>query len=240
MLGYKIRATDGDIGTVHDFLIDDEEWKIRYIAVDTAEWLFGRRVLLPPEAVKTASWADKRLDFSVTKEEVESSPEISDDMPISRRKELEMMEHYGWAPYWTPLGAPGPQPFPPAVAAKKDGGLDSSDESNHLRSLKEILRYSIHAKDGDMGKAVDIIVEDESWTVRYLVVDTKAWLPGKKVLVSKDWITGISWANKEFKLDLTKDEIRGSPAYDPYKPVNREYETVLYDYYGCPHYWRKV
>lgn len=239
MLSYQVRASDGDIGRVHDFLVDEDEWAVRYIVVDTAQWLFGRQVLLSPDAVGRASWADKRLDFSVTKEKIESSPDISRDMPVSRRKELEMIRHYGWTTYWMPVGALHPQPLQRATASPDEQEQEQGEGSSHLRSQREILSYSIHAKDGDIGKAVDLIVDDESWHVRYLIVDTKVWLPGRKVLISNDRIVDISWAEKELRVDLTKDEVRGSPTYDPYKPINREYETVLYDYYGCPHYWRK-
>ena len=238
MLRYHVRATDGDVGTVQDFLLDEDEWKVRYVVIDTAEWLFGRRVLLSPDSVKDVDWVEKRFDFSVTKEKIESSPTISTDLPISRQKELSMAKHYGWPQYWIPAGPPRPQPGPALSAIPDDPG-EVSEDSGNLRSLREILRYGIHAKDGEMGKASDLIADDESWRIRYLVVDTGTWLPGKRVLVSRDWIDGISWAKREIRLDLEKKEVEKSPEYDPNEPVNREYETVLYDYYGRPHYWRK-
>lgn len=239
-MGYKVEATDGDIGSVQDLLISEEDWHVRYVVVDTAHWLLGRRVLLSPDVIANAKRAEKRLEFSVTKEKIESSPDVSSDMPISRKKELSMTKHYGWPSYWIPMGPMRPQPIATTAVVPEEAAEESQEDSSNLRSVKEILKYRIHAEDGEIGKACDIIADDESWEIRYLVVDTGNWLSGRKVLVSKDWVDGISWRDQEFRVGLTKEKIRDSPPYEADDPVNREYEAVLYDYYGRPHYWRKA
>lgn len=239
LLGYRVEATDGDIGSIQDFFIDEENWRVRYVIVDTTKWLFGRHVLMSPEAIANARWSERRLDFSVTKEKIEKSPDVSTDMPISRKKELSVIQHYGWPPYWIPMGPMRPQPMAAMASVPEQQQQEVLDDSSHLRSVNEILKYRVRAEDGEMGKAADIIVDDESWQVRYLVVDIGSWLAGKKVLISKDWIESISWHETEFRVGLTKKNIENSPSYDPNNPVNREYETVLYDYYGRPQYWRR-
>jgi hypothetical protein len=83
----------------------------------------------------------------------------------------------------------------------------------------------------------DFIIDDATWTIRYIVIDTRNWLPGKKVLVHPDWIDSVSWPEARVKIDLTAEQVRNSPEYDPSAPVNREYEMLLYDYYGRPKYW---
>ena len=72
--------------------------------------------------------------------------------------------------------------------------------------------------------------------MRYIVVDTKNWLPGKKVLVPPAWIESADWLQKTVTVDLTKGQVERSPEYDPTSPVNREYEHQLYDFYGRPRY----
>ena len=93
------------------------------------------------------------------------------------------------------------------------------------------------ASDGELGSISDFIVDDELWVVRYMVIDTGGWLPGRKVLVSPDWVKDVAWSDSAVSVDLSQSQIEGCPEYDPSKPVNRRYEVRLYDYYGRPGYW---
>ena len=84
----------------------------------------------------------------------------------------------------------------------------------------------------------DFIVEDHNWTIRYMIIDTRNWLPGgRKVLVSPTWIGSVDWLENKVKVDLTVEQIKQAPEYDPAAPVNRAYEVKLYDFYGRPKYW---
>ena len=107
-----------------------------------------------------------------------------------------------------------------------------------LRSMKELRGYSIHATDGDIGSVHGFYFDDHYWTIRYLVVDTRNWLPGKKVLIASDWIKQVSWPGEAY-VDMTRKQIEDSPEFDPSAPVNREYEERLYDFYGRAKYWGK-
>jgi hypothetical protein len=115
---------------------------------------------------------------------------------------------------------------------------EEAEKDPHLRSAEEIFNYHIEARDGDMGHVDDVIVDDESWGIRYAVIDTGNWLPRRKVLISPQWIKAISWDESKVKVDLSFDQIKGSPVYNPKETVNRKYEEVLYDYYGRPKYWK--
>jgi hypothetical protein len=83
----------------------------------------------------------------------------------------------------------------------------------------------------------DFLIDDGDWAVRYLVVDTRNWLPGKRVLISPEWIARISWADATVHVQMQRDAIRDSPEYDPSRPLERADESQLYDYYGRPRYW---
>jgi hypothetical protein len=107
----------------------------------------------------------------------------------------------------------------------------------HLRSAEAVSGYYVHASDGDVGHVEDFVIDDRDWAIRYMVVDTRNWLPGKKVLVAPEWIGEISWSNSTVQVSLSRRQIENSPEYDPSRPLERPYETSLYDYYGRPRYW---
>lgn len=230
---YQIHAADGNIGHVSDFLFDGREWRVRYIAVDTSEWLPGRSVLLIPSALGSPETEDETIPTTLTREQVEDSPDVEADKPVSRQHETDLFEHYGWSPYW---GA-GRSGFTEHVArvAEKTGASAAGDPN--LRSMREVAGYSIHATDGPIGHVEDFVIDDEPWTVRYIVVDTRNWLPGRKVIVAPEWVSQIDWKDKSVWLDHSRAQVKDSPPYDPGQPVNRQYELRLYDYYGRRKYW---
>ncbi len=257
MKGYSIQARDGEIGTVDQFLFDDQQWTIRYMVVDTGGWLSGRRVLISPISIRTASWDKQLIDVDLTKQQVEHSPGIHTDEPVSRQKEAELAQYYGYAPYW---GGPGvwgaglyPAPLlyayplrsaplvPPAVPARptaqQQAGTQERGDPN-LRSTREVSGYTIQARDGELGQVDDFLVDTETWVLRYMVIATGGWWLGKKVLVAPEWISTISWERSNVVVDLTRETIKGAPEFDPYTPVNRDYEAQLHEYYGRPAYWQ--
>ena len=97
--------------------------------------------------------------------------------------------------------------------------------------------YHIHATDGDIGHVEDFLVDDVSWAIRYMVVDTINWWPGKKVLVAPEWIERVDWDKSMVHVHLGREKIRTSPEYDPARPIERAYETRLYGHYAQPRYW---
>ena len=241
LINYVLKAEDGEIGRCTDFLFDDEKWVTRYIVADTGKWLPGRKVLISPISLGEPDWSSRRFPVKMTRDEVESSPPLDADAPVSRKYEKMLFDHYGWSYYWMGADLWGGLPYPPPVAVpppERAKPMRKEElEKIHLRSLNEVKGYDIEALDGEIGHAEDFIVDDTSWVFRYMVVDTRKWLPGRKVLVSPEWIDTIIWAENHVKVDLTVNEVKESPKYDPSRPVNREYEVVLYDYYGRPQYW---
>jgi len=235
--GYKIGATDGAIGKVDSFLFHDSSWIIRYLVVDTGNWLPGRKVLISPVTLEQPVSEVKMLPVDLTREQVKSSPDIDMDKPISRQAEIELHEHYDWTPYWTGGGFAAPVIEPSSEEKKRAAAVASEKADTSLRDTEEVIGYRIHATDGDIGHAEDFVIEDESWIIRYLVVDTRNWLPGRSVLIAPQWIEKISWSDSKIWIDLLKGQIKDSPRYDPSAPINQEYETRLYDFYGRPKYW---
>jgi hypothetical protein len=239
--GYSIQATDGDIGAVYAFYFDDDLWTVRYLVVDTGTWLPGRRVLLSPTAIGQIHWETETVTVTLSREQVENSPDMDTEKPVSRQYETALHNYYGWPMYWgafEPTGAGVMAMPPPALeVAESAENMVEAQGDPHLRSTHEVMGYSIHAWDGDIGSVRDFIVEDELWAIRYMVVDTGHWLPGKKVLIAPPWITEVSWGESKVYVELTQEEVKNSPEFDAAAPVNRAYEERLYDFYGRPKYW---
>ncbi|MBD3264582.1 MAG: PRC-barrel domain containing protein, partial [Candidatus Omnitrophica bacterium] len=211
--GYKIRARDGDIGKVVDFYFDDERWIIRYMVAATGGWLDGRKVLISPAAFyEKPDWRDKEFPVILTKEDIKKSPPVDTEKPVSRQKELELAEYYKWPAYWHFF--PEDITMPPLPVSRRLYH-QQEEEANHLRSTREIEGYRIEAKDGKIGSLWRILLEDESWEIRYLAADTGNMFSGKKILIAVDWISEINWALERGKVDLGSEYVKNSPEYDP-------------------------
>jgi hypothetical protein len=233
LFGYTIRAMDGEIGNVHNFYFDDQSWTVRYLVVDTGGWLSGQRVLISPQALGHPEWEKKEFPVTLTQEQVEHAPHIDTDKPVSRQMEQELYGYYGWAPYWNTAA--------PLVTIPKFVDTDDKEVGDpHLRSVRTITGYHIKVTDGEIGHVDDFIASDEDWVIRYMIVDTRNWLPGKRVLVAPTWVDGVGWAERKVHVGLSRNTVKDSPEFDPSAPVNREYELRLYDYYGRPKYWAQV
>ena len=237
---YEVRAWDGPVGTVHDFLFDDLEWKLRYLVVETAEWLSGRRVLLVPDALQTAHGEEKVLPINLSREQVANSPPLETEQPVSRQYQVALHTHYEWPFYWTnlsPLGtAPAALPLDEPEAPAATEVEAESDE--HLRSVRVVTGYDLAARDGEIGHLKDFIVNDENWAIFYMLIDTSSWLlPGKQVILPPTWVTQIDWDTGDIVVDLNRQAIRNSPEFDPDELVDRAYEERLYQYYERPGYW---
>jgi hypothetical protein len=243
ILGYAVKARDGDIGKTVDFYFDDKFWTIRYLVAETHVWLPGKKVLISSHLfTEHPVWDKNEFPVELTKQKIKDSPDIDTAKPVSREKELELLQHYSWPVYWqgTPLMTVPPVPAMYTPPKKQSPPASQEQESDtHMRSVKEVDGYHLKAKDGRIGHIKDFIVDDENWSIRYIVVDTGKWLPGKKVLVAPYWIVEFRWLGSLVIIDLNREEIRQSPPYDPEAPVNREYEERLYDYYGKPKYWHR-
>lgn len=239
--GYNILAQDEEFGKAKDLLFDDEEWIVRYLVIDTGNWIPGKKVIIPPEQLDKPDWAERIFPVKLSKKAVIEGPALDEDEPVSRRYEKKLYSFFGWNPYWL-VGIPENVVIGQMTHAEQEsrGGSEEEpdpEEETDLRSSDEVMGYHIHATDGSIGHVEDIIMDDEGWRIRYIVVDTRNWLPGKKVLVAISWIHDIKWLDKEVYVDLDRESIKESPEYDPSAPINREYEEKLYDFYGRPRYW---
>lgn len=238
--GFAIHATDGDIGSVEDFYFEDGSWKIRYVVVDTGHWLPGRQVLLSMVAVGQPEWDKRKLPVSLTRQKVKESPDVNSELPILRQEEIELHRHYLWEPYWMPgfgglfEGFPGPYPFPVMPAdepAVEPPSADDQQKDPHLRSIDEMLGYDVESNDGAVGHVENFLFDEKDWTIHWLVIDTGTWFAGKRVLFPMSGIKQITLSDQTVYLDLVRDAILNSPAYDPDLPVDAQLEDKMNEHY---------
>jgi len=221
LIDQNLEATDGEIGKVKDFYFDDDTWTIRYLVVTTGGWLSARKVLISPNALVQHSWASGIFRANLNREQVRNSPDIDTDKPVSRQQEEELANYYPWQPYWGAGfyqgGVWGIIPLTPSVDRSTIRNRETKTSSNgdqHLRSCKEVAGYHIHTADGDVGHVNDFIMDDQTWKISYLVVDTHNLIGGKKVLIAVRHIQEVQWENSKVVADMTVETIKNSPAID--------------------------
>jgi hypothetical protein len=236
--GYKLQSLDGEIGKVKEFYFDDHFWTIRYLVADTGTWLAGRQVLISPYALVGVSKEKEHIAINLTRKQIEDSPSLNSDKPVSRQFEESYHEHYGFPLYWG-----GPYVwggYPNIVRESEEWSTFAKGDKKwdpRLRSTHDVNGYHIQAADGEIGHVDDFVIDDETWTIRYLIVDTREFWPGKKVLISPQWIERISWGELKVFVNLTREAIKQSPEYKDESSLTRDYETRLHQHYNRQGYW---
>lgn len=245
--GFQILATDGAIGSVDDLYFDDEHWAVRYLVVDTGTWLSGRRVLISPISIAQASWSDRTLSLRITREQVQNSPDIDTHQPVSRQHEATYARYYGYPYYWGSSALWGPALYPSALAepqiAALEAHLDAEREraevqgDDHLRRSTEVTGYQVQAGDREIGHVSDFLLDDETWALRYFVVNTSRWWFGHKVLLAPSWISTISWQDRRVVVDVTREAIKSAPSFDEVAPLDRQWEGGYHAHFNREPYW---
>lgn len=233
--GLSICASDGKVGSISDMLFDDRTWRLRWMVADTGNWLPGRLVLLHPQVMGKPDFNRKSLTVALTRARVEESPDIQNDLPVSRQMEQGVFAYYGWDPGWGGGAFAMDGMMPPLAATEATAVMDAQHEGDpHLRSITTTDGYIIHATDGEIGHVSDFLVDTATWTLRYVIVDTGNWWPGKHVLLAPSSVTEIDWINETMTVDVSQDKIRSSPEWDPASLIYESYEVKLRDHYAWP------
>lgn len=242
--GYKLANLDGEIGKVKGFYFDDAYWTIRYLVADTGNWLTGRQVLISPYSLTAIVKEKHHITLNLTKKQIENSPPLSSDKPVSQQFETDYFGYYGLPMYWSGSCMWGAYPYPYLEPNREEQTETDPEEkawNPHLRSIREVTGYHIHAADGELGHIEDFIIDDKTWAIRYLIVDTRNWLPGKKILLTPQWIDRVSWSESKVFINLPCETIRQAPAYTAHTTEeampSRDYETRLHQHYNRPGYW---
>jgi sporulation protein YlmC with PRC-barrel domain len=215
--GSSIDAQDGLIGAVNDFLFDDDTWRIKWLVVDTGNWLPGRQVLIPMAAVETPSSQTSTLRVDMSMERIKNSPGLDFDQPVSRQFEAKMFGYYGLDPFLGsglyPMSNAMAVPFDAPLAPPSDRPHIPDTDDPHLRSMAVITGYHCHATDGDLGFVADLLIDPKDWRIRSLVVDTGTWWPDKRVVVAPASVSKINWLDSHINLKMDRAAIKAAPPF---------------------------
>ena len=235
---YKLNANDGEIGNVKEFYFDDKHWTIRYLVADTGSWLTDRQVLISPHSLISIDEEAKDINVNLSKKQIEESPSLDSDRPVSHQYEMAYYDYYGLPAYW--YGAYMWGAYPDLKRDSKEWEAKKQQEKSwdpHLRSTDDVIGHHIQANNGEIGHVEDFIIDDETWAIRYLIVDTKNWWAGKKILISPQWIDHFSWDELKVFVNVPRESIEQSPEYTDGFLLTRDYETKLHRHYNRNGYW---
>jgi hypothetical protein len=241
---YVLEAKDGELGRCKDFLFDDRSWTVRYMVADTHKWLPGRKVLISPVSLDMPKWDSSRFPVKLTQQQVKESPPLEDEQPVSQRYEQRLLTYYHYPYYWQGHLAWGYHAIPSSVVNSAPRQvLDPSaqpeipEDAAHLRSAREVDGYYVQAKDENIGQVEDFLVDDSSWHIRYVIVDTSNWLAGRRVLVATNWFHDVNWPQRQVYVELTRQEVKKGPEYRKGR-MDRGYEEELFRHYKARPYWK--
>jgi hypothetical protein len=261
LVGCPVEGKDGRVGVVKDFLFDARNWKLRWMSVDTGRWLPGRQILIHPSAIAplNVGMPERRmlpmmspgqtltLSVDLTKQQIEASPDAREDEPCTKQLETRLYDHYGIDPYWgdTYFRAAEVDPVwePPIfdiAAPRTDADKEAlpADLDPHLMSAAEVKGYHVQATDGDIGRVEHLLADDANWDIRYLVIATRNWLPGKHVRIAPFAVTEIDWREREVKLNVTREKVQSAPSWDPAEMADQVSEDEFHRHFGWPAYRR--
>jgi hypothetical protein len=215
--GYTIEASDGKVGVVSDILFEDQNWKLRWFVINTGSWLMGRKILIHPAALERPDIGQRAFPVSLTKLQVEASPDLRSDQPVSGQMDQDLSDYYGYSSMWgdSYYGGQGLDLFGDGASEPRAGQTfaPSGADDRQLLSIAEITGFPIHALDGDIGHLDDFLVDDGSWTIEFAVVATKNWIGGRHVLISPADIRATNVPERYVPITLTRYKIKCSPSW---------------------------
>ncbi len=245
--GLRIRATDGQEGSVDDLYVDDRAWRVRYLVADVGVWLLGHQGLLGVDRLGPPDLATGTVPVTMTAAEVAEAPSVESDPPVS---EQERFATDALADPWPPflLGTAGAG-YTPILAeqqvrklVRRDPGAAAAEPTPgdpHLRSLDEVRGYGVAARDGEIGEIGDFLIAGEGWWVRHLVIDTGGWLPGRRVVLPTGAEITVDWHARSVVLDLERERIESAPEVESVADFGAREDEAVARHFGMPIHWTR-
>ena len=226
-----------EIGTICGFVVDKRSWNVSHIVVQIGKGLEDQNVLISQLAFGKPLLSDKVFPVSLTKGRsgIQSSDDFTDLSACSYVTKLEVClgPPNGWA-LVRPMPLPAfPMPMVSSFYVMENASSTQGEQNCDVRpqSCRDLIGSSVQATDGRVGVVDDLIVDDDCWLVRYVVLDTGRWFPGRKVILSTSWLKHASEDDPTLLMDLTSEAVKDGPTYDPGVPINRELESGIFAHY---------
>jgi len=240
--GCAVLASDGAVGCVSDFYFDEETWTVRYLVVETENWLWGRKVLIPTNSILQSNWDERRFLVSTTRKQIKDSPDIDTGRPVSRRQESRHAEFHARSPYWADKSMPGLDSYdmPPfTLGEQTEFNYANSQEDpghryddTHLHRGEDMRGLHIDAADGKAGGIGGLLLGDDGWAIRYLILYTENWWPGRRLLIAPLRLEGIQWADGAINVQMRKQAIVDAAQRDRSSGFNRQKKIERSRRYG--------
>ncbi|WP_198042558.1 PRC-barrel domain-containing protein [Oceanobacillus sp. AG] len=234
LLTYNIDATDGEMGKIKDIYIDDNDWKIRYVIVDTRKWLPERKVLLPPDIFIGVNTEKEAMEVEYDKNTIKNSPPVPEGTDLTRDKENQLFNYFGWTRYWhddvilsgekRPLGRVGSneeewyERIANPVYDADEEELIRQHRDNNLRSYEEIMQARVHGKNGKLGKVANFIYDDD-WNVKYIIITSSNVMVKDYYPYAIDRITSVDWYEGDVYLDETVEQFADNTNYPSHEDI---------------------
>lgn len=229
LIGLKVLATDGELGTLDDALFDDRSWDIRYLVIRTGSWLTSHLVLIAPQAVKRVEHQDELVAVQLSRDEIKRSLP-ADSVQTVASQQQQILDTYGlpltwwgdpypsgWGAY--PIGIPTSSIDPETRMTLEQDRQRRRDElvqqDVHLRSFKEVKDYNLRTPDDEFGHVEDLVVDEGQWLIRFLDVDTKNFLPSEHVFLEPGDVSDIDWNERVFRVGMSKEQVLRAPTTPP-------------------------
>jgi hypothetical protein len=220
LYGYTILAKGGAVGQIYDFLFDEETWEMRYLVINTSIRLSGRKVLIPVFALEHMNQRSRKATVPLTKEQVKNCPGIDTATLMSRQTQHHLNEIYPLFQYWAMSGYVSAS-LPLPLASNQQS--QPRETNTIFRSVEDVANCRIQATDGNIGGIEDIVVDDESWSIRYIVAHPKKWLSGRTFWITPTWVKTIDWEDRQVFLEVSKKHLKNSPDYNSSDEGEREF-----------------
>lgn len=224
IVGWELGALDGEIGKIKELYFEDQSWTIRYLIVETGSWLLGRKVLISPEAVVRVDIKNEIIEVKLTKEQIENSPDVNSDKPVSRQHEDELYQYYGIGNYWMGslwsggMGTSGMMRTStlPLEDEIRKSELKENDAvmDTHLRSTHSVKGYNVKSAGNELGEVEDFIFDDATWKIDFVIVKTGGWFSEKMILIESNVVKEINWKNSCLNVSATTDDLKNNGEYN--------------------------
>jgi hypothetical protein len=198
--GLTLTALDGHAGRIRDVTFDDETWQVRYLVADTGPWPTGIHVAIAPRHVIEIDMRLNSIAVNLTRLEIERNPILDSELPVSAQLRSTSSGRVAAPMYW------GFSPGPASSQTLRDA---------HLRSARHVTGYRVHATDGQIGHVIDLLVDEDEWTIPYLMTDTTHWRVGRPRLLSTDCVERIEIASPQILTRLSREEVVAAPPTSP-------------------------
>ncbi|ADU29811.1 PRC-barrel domain-containing protein [Evansella cellulosilytica] len=220
LASYSVFGKSGELGKVSNAFFDEEHWTVRFLEVKSGHIFNRDKLYVSPASITYIDHETGGIHVNLTKDEAEKAPLTGEEEKITRKHEHELLLYYGLHPYWHGGGTWGNGALTARELQKLEENHElveneqiDSGEENAVHDAKDVIGYEVSTINEQFGKVIDLLIEEETYTIKYFVVDLRKFLPGKKVLLPTDVIRNVNWVTRQMEIEVSKEQVEQAPEY---------------------------